>query len=277
MLSSSLRSRLSRMAREDSPWRSGSASTHYAECCPREVEETSVSSAELPRPLILAYDPVSCGRARDFEGASVWEVEVPLSDNLDDLPERFARIGTVAGAGALLVDIETAGLASAPLFLIGMLEIGRLGISLRQLLARDYTEEVAVLQAFQHDSRAHRRWVSYNGAAFDLPYIRDRRIYHGLDGGEGYTPPDVEHLDLLPAARRRWKGRTRNCRLETLEREVCRRARVGDVPGSVIPTLYHEYVRTANWEIVAPVLHHNALDLLTLAEIWAALAADAPD
>jgi uncharacterized protein YprB with RNaseH-like and TPR domain len=34
-----------------------------------------------------------------------------------------------------------------------------------------------------------------------------------------------------------------------------------------MPPLYHDFVRTGNWPLLHPVLHHNALDLLTLAEL----------
>lgn len=274
MLSPSLRARLSRIARGDLPSSGGQSSVQAPNTVPEDPGEAPLPPEHLPRPLILSYDPLTCGTVREVDGAVVWEVNVPLSDQLDDLEDRLGRVGPVAGEGALLIDIETAGLAGAPLFLIGLLEVGPRGLSLRQLLARDYTEEAELLRAFHEGSRSHRRWVTYNGAAFDLPYIRDRSVYHGLGGDEGCVPADVEHLDLLHAARKRWKGRTRNCRLETLEREIFGRARIGDVPGSVIPTLYHEYVRTSSWEILGPVLHHNALDLLTLAEIWAVLAAE---
>jgi uncharacterized protein YprB with RNaseH-like and TPR domain len=104
--------------------------------------------------------------------------------------------------------------------------------------------------------------VTFNGETFDLPYLRDRALYHRL-------PPPLfpDHLDLLPAARRRWRGTVPNCRLQTLEQHICHRRRSGDVPGEVIPQLYHDFVRTANWPLLLPVFHHNALDLLTLAEL----------
>ena len=42
--------------------------------------------------------------------------------------------------------------------------------------------------------------------------------------------------------------------------------------GDAIPGLYHEFVRTGRWEILAPVLRHNAMDLLSMAELWVELS-----
>ena len=85
---------------------------------------------------------------------------------------------------------------------------------------------------------------------------------------------DPAHLDLLHACRRVWKEVLPDCRLQTLERHVCRRARADDIPGQMIPDAYHEYVRTDNaWQIVE-VLRHNLLDLVTLADLLTRFPAD---
>ena len=70
------------------------------------------------------------------------------------------------------------------------------------------------------------------------------------------------HLDLLHHARRRWKGR-----LQTLERFVCGRLRAGDIPGHEIPAAYHHFVRTHDAWQIRSILHHNALNLMTLLEL----------
>ena len=77
----------------------------------------------------------------------------------------------------------------------------------------------------------------------------------------------VPHLDLLCLARRRWRGDFADCRLKTLERRVCRRHRVGDVPGDEIPGLYHDYVRNGDPYRLVPVFHHNLLDVITMVEL----------
>ena len=79
--------------------------------------------------------------------------------------------------------------------------------------------------------------------------------------------PEIGHFDLLHHARRRWKSQLPNCKLQTLERYICGRNRVGDIPGRDIPLAYHDYVRTGNTEQVRSILHHNALDLVTLLQL----------
>jgi uncharacterized protein YprB with RNaseH-like and TPR domain len=91
---------------------------------------------------------------------------------------------------------------------------------------------------------------------------------HGLD-----DPGDRPHLDLLHHARRRWRDVLPDCRLQTLEWRVCGRRRSGDIPGEEIPEVYHRFVRTGDSRDIVSVFHHNALDLVTLADLAVALTA----
>jgi hypothetical protein len=53
--------------------------------------------------------------------------------------------------------------------------------------------------------------------------------------------------------------------LVDLETQVLGYEREGDVPGSLIPYLYFEYLRTRDAGRLQPVFEHNALDILSLA------------
>ncbi len=75
------------------------------------------------------------------------------------------------------------------------------------------------------------------------------------------------HVDILHHARRRWKGELPDCKLQTLESYICQRRRVGDVPGALVPDVYREFVRSGSTQLLADVFHHNALDVITLAEL----------
>ncbi len=173
--------------------------------------------------------------------------------------------------GALLLDLETAGLAGNPVFLAGLLTMSPEGIRLRQLLARNYLEEPALIAMVAAAVRAHPLLVSYNGKSFDLPMLVDRACRHRMS-----FPSPPSHLDLLHHARRAFRGRVPNCRLVTLEWLVCERRRFGDVPGREIPGLFHRFARDGDPTAMSAVLHHNALDLVTLAELLAHLVPHPP-
>jgi uncharacterized protein len=53
--------------------------------------------------------------------------------------------------------------------------------------------------------------------------------------------------------------------LMELERQILGFEREGDLPGELIPYVYFEYLRSREAQRLVPILHHNAIDILTLA------------
>jgi hypothetical protein len=167
---------------------------------------------------------------------------------------------------ALFLDLETCGLASSPVFLAGTMHWNGEDFVLRQYFARHYGEEPALLAALTEQSSGFDVLVTFNGKAYDAPFLAARSLAHGVP-----VALPRHHLDLLHHARRRWRLELPDCRLNTLELRVCRRRRTGDVPGEQIPGLYHDYVRNGDpWRLV-PVFHHNLLDVTTMADLLHAL------
>lgn len=172
----------------------------------------------------------------------------------------------VAPEDLLFLDLETTGLGSTPLFLIGTMTWVDDGLVVRQFFARDYSEEKIVLSLYGELVEKKQLLVSFNGKTFDVPYVQTRAAAHGVSWR---TPK--HHLDLLHVSRRIWRRRLPNCKLQTLEQYVCGRNRSGDIPGSEIPRAYHDFVRTKDaWEMV-DCLKHNMLDLVTLADLMVRL------
>ncbi|MFC1582348.1 ribonuclease H-like domain-containing protein [Planctomycetota bacterium] len=162
----------------------------------------------------------------------------------------------------IFLDIESTGLGSSPLFLIGAMVWDQGRFEVRQYLARNYAEEKAVIALFADLLQGRSLIVSFNGKSFDLPFIRTRGAANGMQ-----LDTDIPHFDLLHESRRIWKNSLPDCKLQTLEKSICGRIRHGDIPGDQIPDAYHAYVRTNNaWQIVE-ILKHNMLDLVTLADI----------
>ncbi|MBI1799362.1 MAG: ribonuclease H-like domain-containing protein [Candidatus Eisenbacteria bacterium] len=190
---------------------------------------------------------------------------------LDAPPTDLPELEWLAGIGlerALFLDLETGGLSSSPVFLAGTMHWSGEDFVLRQYFARHYGEEATLLRALDQSVRPFEALVTFNGKSYDAPFLMNRAALHGVSLR---LPP--AHLDLLHLSRRRWKRELPDCRLQTLERHVCRRRRSGDVPGEEVPGLYHDYVKSGDpWRLV-PVFHHNLLDVITMAEILRALCA----
>jgi len=162
----------------------------------------------------------------------------------------------------IFLDIETTGLGNSPLFLIGIMTWERDGFEVHQYLARNYAEEAAVIAFFVEACASKNLLVTFNGKSFDFPFIRTRAVVNGIS-----FALDPAHFDLLHECRRIWRYVLPDCKLQTLERHVCRRVRYGDIPGSQIPEAYHTYVRTENAGQIVEILRHNMLDLITMADI----------
>jgi uncharacterized protein YprB with RNaseH-like and TPR domain len=183
----------------------------------------------------------------------------------------FARFIAALPDRTIALDLETCGLAGSALFLIGVLRQVAGVPRVELFLSRNYGEEAAVLHSLWQIVADHDVLLTFNGKSFDWPMVVERSIRHRLT-----VPADRQkwtHIDVLHHARRRWKGQFPNCRLQTLERHVCRRTREGDIPGHAIPAAYANYVRTGFEREMEAVLYHNALDLVTLFDLAHRLAA----
>jgi len=189
----------------------------------------------------------------------------------------FAALVAALPERVLMLDLETCGLSGAALFLVGVLRHLDGVPTVELLLARTYAEEQAVLETLWQTVAAHDVLVTFNGKAFDWPMVLDRSVRYRLTprvADRCATPDAVEllHVDVLHHARRRWRKQLPDCRLQTLERYVCRRRRSGDIPGHRIPAAYAEFVRTGFERDMEAILYHNAMDLVTLFDLALRLA-----
>ena len=189
----------------------------------------------------------------------------------DDDPLQLLRGASVSDLA--LLDTETAGLSAATVFMVGLVVWPTDDVTdarVLQLLARDYSQERAMLAETARLLAGRRVLMTYNGRSFDMPMLRERSVYHGLPT---MTEP-AGHLDLLYPVRKRFRGQWENCKLQTLETQLCGRERWGDIEGAAIPQAYHDFVRDGDAGRIKLVLEHNRLDLLTMLEVLPFL--DAP-
>lgn len=173
----------------------------------------------------------------------------------------------------MFLDLETTGLsggAGTVAFLVGCgFFDGSGAFRTRQFLLPGFAAERALLHAVTSCLAEAGCLVTYNGRTFDLPLMETRWMFHRQPVAWG----DLTHLDMLHVSRRLWRSRgdedDAGCRLVELERDLFGVTRVGDVGGWEIPGRYFEYIRHGNAALLEPVLHHNRLDLLSLALVTA--------
>jgi uncharacterized protein YprB with RNaseH-like and TPR domain len=139
----------------------------------------------------------------------------------------------------------------------------------RQFFMRHPGEELALLTALADLLGDRSGVVTFNGRSFDVPLLRGRykmnRHYLNVDAPAALWNDTAPHLDLLHPARRLWKGRLDSCALGSLERAILAHERSAeDVPGSMIPLLYQQYMQTGDARSMAQVFYHNLEDIVSM-------------
>ncbi len=187
-----------------------------------------------------------------------------------DLPGTLPLFRRADPRSVLFLDIETAGLsANTYVFLCGLMHWTPEADHFRveQVFARDYAEEEGLLLHVREALGRFDTVVTYNGASFDMPFLRTRMAVHRI--------PDIVPMgsvDLLHATRRVYRPSLPNVRLVTVEEHLRGVPRVDDIPSRFIPRAYHEYVRTQDARIMRNVVYHNRMDIFTMAVILNRLA-----
>lgn len=160
----------------------------------------------------------------------------------------------------VFLDLESLGLSTLPVFLVG---VGRLAggrLVVRQFLARDLAEEMAVLAQTLAELPDRPVVVGYNSKAHDWRQLRARLAYYGLG-----DLPEPAHLDLLFFARRLWAPALGDCSLSGVERRVLGRTRALDIPSALVPLYYEAFLRTRQPRYLLPILAHNREDVVSVA------------
>ncbi len=201
---------------------------------------------------------------------------VPIRAALRVAPDTLAKLALDTELSAvdprrmLFVDTETTGLAGGTgtiPFLIGLAWFEDESLRIEQLVLRQPGEEAPMLKRVAERIAESSCLVTYNGKSYDWPLLRTRFVLHRVPT---VTPP--AHLDLLHCARRVFKRRLGQVRLVHLEAQVLGMHREHDIDGAEIPQRFWDFVRGADGSALAPVIEHNANDLVALAAIVVSLA-----
>jgi uncharacterized protein YprB with RNaseH-like and TPR domain len=230
---------------------------------------------------LLTGQVVETEHGRHFETEKLHPIEsrhgsmdlsalLELPDTLLDLISK-GEVSAAHPSRWAFLDTETTGLAGGSgtyAFLVGVGSIDSEGFRVRQFFMRDYSEEASLLAALTRYLESFQILITYNGKSYDQPLLETR--YRMSRARHPFAR--MQHLDLLYGARRLWKLRMESCKLTHLETEVLGIEREGDVPGSLIPYIYFEFVRTGRAAKLLPVFTHNVLDIISLACLTAVVS-----
>lgn len=198
---------------------------------------------------------------------------LPLGAPLAAAPEALSHLlGERAPDASRLAyfDIETTGLSGGTgtyIVVAGLGSYEDAGFRMRQYFLADIASEGAMLSMLAEDLARFDGLVTYNGRAFDVPFVETRLTLARIAS----PCSRLAHFDLLHPVRRFYKHRMPGCRLADAERRLLRIDRLDDVPGWLIPQLYFDYVRAGRAAPLRGVLRHNAEDVLSLAGVLATL------
>lgn len=214
----------------------------------------------------------------------------PLHEIAHVTPETYALLAPDEGAEdagikeLVFLDIESSGLggAGAMAFLVAAgrfegvrFEGARGGYEfvLRQYLATSPPEEAGVLRAVLEDYEVNDGdpvLVTYNGRTFDGPMLDGRSTMHRQRAGFDA----LRHVDLLMPVRTGLRGAMESCRLSMVETEVLGMTRpTTEVSGVDVPGYYFRFLRSNDARLLAPIVEHNALDVVSLAALLARFGA----
>ncbi|WP_138751148.1 ribonuclease H-like domain-containing protein [Paenibacillus sinopodophylli] len=164
----------------------------------------------------------------------------------------------------LFLDLETTGLgvgAGNVPFMVGIAYMSKGHFVIEQALIRHPAEERAMLSYLAEKLQQFTYLSTYNGKTFDWPLVENRFIMNGF-GRQTWSP---KHLDFLHPARSIWRNTLVSCKLSHVEEERLGINREDDVPGSLAPQLYFQYLADGNPTPLEGVFRHNEMDMLSLA------------
>lgn len=206
-----------------------------------------------------------------LEESAAWSMLFPALDDRD---------GPIDPTRIAFLDTETTGLAGGTGTVAFLIGVGRFvrrepggplsAFAVELFLIEDYEHEALQLALVAGRLADAEAVCTYNGAGFDMPLLRTRAVMMR----QGLRVFNLPNLDLLPMARRLWRGALPSCSLTTVEREVLGLHRPRDIEGARIPGLWQEFARSGGAAGEMPlVLFHNAQDIVSLGVLLARLAA----
>jgi uncharacterized protein YprB with RNaseH-like and TPR domain len=250
-----------------------------------------LSNELIARPVVVRQAELPFGLEYETRRGWCWRIDAPVSQWWPEQErwraalernslaraaseEPHPEIGALRAAlpeQVLLLDVETAGQSGA-VFLAGALHIHKGLPIISQWLARCVEEEAAVLTAVEEAAAGKQCLVTFNGKTCDAPNMAERRAALKLPRASQLDK--LAHCDLLHHARRRWKSRLPNCKLETLEQYICGRQRGARPLAIDAGDAWQQFTDGRGHQALVAVLQDHALDMITVWQLalWLARA-----
>jgi uncharacterized protein YprB with RNaseH-like and TPR domain len=236
-----------------------------------------------PKRESAVFDPASIGcEAVETGFGRVIRMKNRFSFDADYFGNRFAaaplepllRLNRLTDAmldELLFFDLETTSLSIAAgsyPFVCGIGFIDGDSFVTEQLFLESPAYEGAMLRYLLPFFTKSRAVVTFNGASFDMPMIKNRYMINRVYG----FPLDIPVIDLLVPARRVFRNVYDSVSLQSMEKNILGFERVGDIPGFEIPDVYFSFQKTGDASRIADVIEHNRLDIITMLFLLSSLA-----
>ncbi|MDR2144094.1 MAG: ribonuclease H-like domain-containing protein [Treponema sp.] len=210
---------------------------------------------------------------------------------LPDLAGTGGTDRTLSPGRILFFDLETTGLSGGAGTVAFLAAFGTFGkasgrknavseyavLNIDQFLLLDYSGEPDFLDAVLglindpviNDSRFQAPYLTtYNGKTFDSQILKTRCLMNG------FLPPKLPQLDLLYPSRRMWKRVLPNCSQATVETMALGLDRTGDIPGSLAPDIWFDFLKSDGSEAASrrllDICDHNVKDIEGMAALFTA-------
>ncbi|MGH4052566.1 MAG: ribonuclease H-like domain-containing protein [Clostridium sp.] len=132
-----------------------------------------------------------------------------------------------------------------------------------QYFAESPSEEESILKELKKTMARFKTWCSYNGTAFDEPFIIRKMYRYDL----GFRMPR-EHIDLYKFIRPFHKKMgIKNCSLKSVEQFIGIN-RKDEINGAIWVELYNEYLEKHDEKLKEILMLHNYEDVVNLPKIF---------
>lgn len=190
------------------------------------------------------------------------KTNIPLKNDVNKIFNSYFQ-----NANLTFFDIETTGLSSknSSIILIGVISVKDNIVSCIQFLSNtnSLSEEKKIIEAFINMYEKADVIFSYNGDAFDIPFINSRAMLLDIP----YCIKKERSYDLYKIAKNSYlKELLPNLQQTTVER-LFSTDRKDEISGGESVKLYYQYLKNKNTALKSKILLHNFDDIRMLYEM----------